>query len=50
MSDHEVPLSCNARVHHIDLHAFQFSISKSGSNKAHQISIFGFQCVAQIIK
>jgi hypothetical protein len=23
MSDHEVPLSCNARLHHIDLHAFQ---------------------------
>jgi hypothetical protein len=23
MSDHEVPLSCNARVHRIDLHAFQ---------------------------
>ncbi len=23
MSDHEVPLSCNARVHHMDLHAFQ---------------------------
>ncbi len=23
MCDHEVPLSCNARVHHIDLHAFQ---------------------------
>jgi hypothetical protein len=23
MSDHEVPLSCNARVHQIDLHAFQ---------------------------
>jgi len=23
ISDHEVPLSCNARVHHIDLNAFQ---------------------------
>jgi hypothetical protein len=39
------------RVHHIDLHAIQgFQSVKVKINKAHQISIFGFQCVAQIIE